>query len=190
MRIATALLVAVTVSGTPFHEQTASADCMSLKLMSRMARIVAWEHRDVVDEVMRDACDANGIKSTRTWPGTAQSMKRSNGTWYYPENGGRAIDRYSLYYPGDKQAKVDDKWYYPDDGDRARDEPSKKRPWHLPVGTSTTTEQGLIDWACPKGRGVSERCNKARADIGAVSGDERVLAVIELAWSARNAGQK
>jgi len=50
------------------------------------------------------------------------------------------------------------------------------------------TEQQLIDWAC--GRIVSEQCTKARADIGAVSGDERVLAVIELAWSAHNAGQK
>ena len=114
-------------------------------------------------------------------------MKRSSGTWYYPANGGRAIDSHSLYYPNDKQAKVDDKWYYPDNGGRARDEPARNRPWHHSVGAGTTTEQGLIDWACQR---AASRCSQARTDIGAVSGDERALAVIELAWSARSAEQK
>ena len=188
MRVAIALVFASTVAGSAFHGQTESADCRSLKLMTRMARIVAWEHRRIVDEETQRVCAANDVQPTRRWTSPSRTdMKRSSGTWYYPAKGGRAIDSHSLYYPNDKQAKVDDKWYYPDNGGRARDEPARNRPWHHSVGAGTTTEQGLIDWACQR---AASRCSQARTDIGAVSGDERALAVIELAWSARSAEQK
>ena len=195
MRIAIALIVASTVSsGAAFYGQTASADCMSLKLMSRMARIVAWEHRGIVAEGMQKVCAANDVKSTRTWTApTKKSMKLSPESWYYPADGNKAIGSKTLYYPAEKQAKVGQTWYYPENGGQARfpplsnPKPTDKR-WRRASGGAHMTEQELIEWACE--RVDSGQCNRARADIGAVSGDERVLAVIELAWSARNPPQK
>ena len=192
MRIAIALLVASTVSsGSALHEQTASADCRSLRLMSRMARIAAWAHRDVVAEEMQKVCAANDVKTTRTWTApTRKSMKLSSRTWYYPANGGSAINGRSLYYPADKQATTGSTWYYPKNGGQARFPPSSNprptdRDWREPRGNARMTEPELIDWACAR-----IQCASARAEIGALSDEERVLAVIELAWSAHNATQK
>jgi hypothetical protein len=192
MRAAVALFVAGTLSSAFAFQNGGSEDCRALKLMSRMARIAAWEHAKVVADEMQKVCAANDVKKTRSWSAPTKTSMKMSTTWYYPGNGGRAIDKYSLYYPADKQAKVGEAWYYPGNGGIARSRPSAKprptdRTWNRPRGTSET-EQDLIEWACQQVG--PEPCNRARADISAVSGDERVLAIIELAWSAHNAGQK
>src|SRR5262245_43838490 len=114
MRAAVALFVVSTLA-SGFAGDT--PDCHGLKLMARMARIVAWESSEVVATEMQRVCTSTGNVDTSTWPAPAKgNMKMALGTWYYPGKGGSAIRSQSLYYPGDGYAKVGETWYYPKGG--------------------------------------------------------------------------
>ena len=93
-----------------------------------------------------------------------RSAKTSSGAWYYPAHG-MALSSSGLFsYPGGKTAKL------------------TSGRWQRPDGTSAT-ESELLLWACQK---LEDRgCRRRLSDITNLSGLDRELAIIELAWSAR-----
>jgi hypothetical protein len=69
--------------------------------MEKLAQIAAWSGRDVVTAQAQIVCAQSRVERSRDWPSpTGGSMKTPDGSWYYPNNGGRAIDQAgAFYYP-------------------------------------------------------------------------------------------
>jgi hypothetical protein len=123
-------------------------------------------------------CAAREVGRALTWPNN-QNARLPSGAWNYP-SGRNAKTSGGLwkYANGGTARSSAGIWSYPD-GRTARFASGR---WQRPDGKSAT-EAELLLWACQKlGDGL---CRRPLSEIGALSGFDKELAIIELAWSAR-----
>lgn len=190
MRLALVALVIVASPVLALQSKPGGDDCRALTLMEKLAQIAAWSGRNLVTAQAQVICAQNRVERSRDWPSpTSGSMKTPDGSWYYPNNGGRAIDQNgALYYPAPPGgvAKLQGTWRYPQ-GILAKSPAPESDPdpqWYPPNGTAMTQSK-LIEWACQ--RLGPDRCRRPLREIQSATGDEKTLALLELAWSAQNA---
>jgi hypothetical protein len=193
MRPVLLALVIIASPVLPAQSKPGADDCRALTLMEKLAEIAAWSGRDVVTAQAQIVCAQSRVERSRDWPSpTGGSMKTPDGSWYYPNNGGRAIDQTgALYYPAPPGgvAKLQSTWRYPQ-GILAKPpapESDHDPQWYPPNGTAMTQSK-LIEWACQ--RLGPDRCRSPLREIQSATGDEKTLALLELAWSAQRAGTK
>jgi hypothetical protein len=189
-------VLAFVLLASPFwrsQSTSGSDDCRALMVMEKLAQIAGWSHREVVTAQGQIVCTQNRVERSRDWPSPiGGTMKTPDGAWYYPNNGGRAIDeRDGLYYPAPPGgvARLQGTWRYPQ-GILAKPPAPDSDPdpqWYPPNGAAMTQSK-LIEWACQR-LGV-DRCRAPLREIQSARGDGKTLAVIELAWAAQNAGAK
>ena len=158
------------------------SDCRALRLIERLARIDAYmpaAFLEMIQKQKQASCATPPAAQTTMW-----SAKHPNGTWSFP-NGETAIFPSGwLAYTRGTPAKLVDKgggidWRYPN-GVMAK---GTDDAWRLPNGSYGAQIPNLVAWACSKvPDGV---CRERKADIDSSQGDEKDLAVIELAWLAR-----
>jgi hypothetical protein len=182
--IVIAILVIVALSAASFGQAPGnSPDCHDLKVMVRLARIgggLQPDHVEMLGTQQRLICGSSEPVTLSRWRSNA-AAKRPDG-WGYP-NATTAIHVNSAGirwgYPRATTAKdPNGRLAYPN-GSTAR---SNGGEWRLPTGAATTVPR-LMEWACL--RLSEEAFNARRADVEMSAGDEKDLAVIELAWSAR-----
>jgi hypothetical protein len=154
------------------------SDCNALRIMKRLARIDAYMPTAFLQMIQKQ--EQATCAAQTTVPAPLWNMKPSDGTWVFP-NGETAISRSGwLSYTRGTPAKLVDKgggidWRYPD-GVMAKGTDDR---WWLPNGSYGAQTPNLVAWACSK---VStEVCQERKADIDTAQGDEKTLAVIELA---------
>jgi hypothetical protein len=193
MRLALLVLLIVASPGLAPQTTTGADDCRALSLMEKLAQIAEWSGRDVVTAQAQLVCAQNRVERSRDWPSpTGGSMKTPDGSWFYPKNAGRAIDNNgALYYPAPPGgvAKLQGTFRYPQ-GILARPpapEQDADPQWYPPNGTAMTQSKS-IEWACQ--RLGPDRCRRPLREIQTATGDEKTLAVLELAWLAQRAGGK
>src|SRR5262245_61499794 len=156
----------------------ANGDCGDARRLLRLARIDGFADVAMIATQVSVWCAANPTSRSLTWP-NRRAAKTLTGTWVYP-NGTTAIGRDGTWnYPSGTNAKSRlGAWLYPD-GTAAK---SRTDRWRRPDRRGVKLEE-LLTWAC--GRLGDDRCRALLREIGELSGDDRDLAVIELAWSAR-----
>jgi hypothetical protein len=179
MRIGLAFVALIVfVSSQTAQPPESLSDCRALRIMKRLARIDAYMPAAFLEMIQKQeqaTCAAQTTAPTTLW-----NVKPSDGTWVFP-NGETAISRSGwFFYTRGTRAKLVDKggdidWRYPD-GVMAK---ATDGTWRLPNGSYGAQIPNLVAWACSK---VSaEVCQERKADIDTVQGDEKTLAVIELA---------
>lgn len=157
------------------------SDCRALRLMKRLAKIDAYmpaAQLQMIEKQEQAAC-AEPPAGPVLW-----SAKHSDGTWTFP-NGETAISSSGwLAYTRGTPAKLVDKaggidWRYPTGGVALVTDGT----WRLPNGSYGAQIPNVVAWACSK---VSAQvCQERKADIESADGDEKTLAVMELAWLAK-----
>ena len=173
----TILVLAIWFVATPAAAQ--SADCGSLKIIERLSRIGNLPaDRLAMVAALRDAACTAASADTSRWKDRSNA-KRSDGRWYYPASSVTAIDPEGrLAYPNAITALYAGRWRYPN-STVALDIRQNRR--QLPSGANVTDAE-LIQWACK--RLPARQCNAGKKDIASAAGDERELALMELAWKA------
>jgi hypothetical protein len=174
-----AIAVALVLFPVDAGSQEASASvCEDSARLARLARIDASPDAAMVRTQSSVWCAAKEAAPALTWP-NKQNARLPSGAWNYP-NGRSAKTSGGVWkYAGGGTARSSSGvWSYPD-GRTAKFESGR---WQRPDGKSVT-ESELLSWACERlGEG---RCRRSLNEIGALSGFDKELAMIDLAWSAR-----
>jgi hypothetical protein len=128
MRPVLLALVIIASPVLPAQSKPGADDCRALTLMEKLAEIAAWSGRDVVTAQAQIVCAQSRVERSRDWPSpTGGSMKTPDGSWYYPNNGGRAIDQTgALYYsapPGEAAEDMALSAGHPREASGARERP-------------------------------------------------------------------
>lgn len=173
--VATTLLLVLGSAGAA--QGTDATPCEHLRLMTRLARIVASPEAGVIAKQADLTCSAR-VEADR-WPNN-QRIRSVAGRWQYPDGATAKTPPGHWYYPDGKTTarSITNDWYYPDGKTQAR---NRRGGWVRPDGRSTTVE-ALLKWSCDRlDEGV---CKELTADYGRTTGDERATVLIELAWAA------
>ena len=163
---------------TPGSQKEGAAICGDAVRLARLARINESPDAEMVRTQADVWCAAKEPRPSLTW-GNKRNARLPSGAWNYP-NGRTAKSSSGVWeYPNGRTARTSSgTWHYPD-GRRAKFESGR---WQLPDGKSVT-ESELMLWACQRlGEG---NCRRPLAEIRALSGFDRDLAIVELAWAAR-----
>jgi hypothetical protein len=156
----------------------ANADCENARRLLRLARINGFADLPMIATQVDIWCAANTASRSLTWP-NRRTAKGLTGAWAYPNGRTATNSSGSWSYPNGRTAKSGTgTWMYPD----GRTAKSASGQWHRPDGRGVTLEE-LLSWSC-KQLG-EDGCRALVREIGELSGDDRDLAVIELAWSAK-----
>jgi hypothetical protein len=152
-----------------------SSDCRDLRMMARLARVGGpADLASMVGTQAEVTCSRGG--EVRRWA-NGNRAKVTSSSWRYPNNQIAKVGG-SWRYPNGKRAKASaNSWRYPD-GKPAK--VSQDR-WRRPDGPSNNLDD-LLKWACSK-VGL-DKCRVHLADFNSAEGDEKDMAVIELAWMA------
>lgn len=183
-----ALITLVSVVGAtwapePLREASWSQEqdsvCADAQRVSRLARIAEADDSASIQAQADLWCAAKEDGRSLNWQ-TGRTARYSSGAWNYPN---RVTARYasgSWNYPNRKTARYSSGVLNYPDGRTARYASGK---WQIPRGTTSVTEAELLSGACARlGDGA---CSRPLKEITALSGFDRELAIIELAWSAR-----
>ncbi len=118
---------------------------------------------------------ALGDQPRAAWP-SGVTAKYADGSWNYPTGVRAKYSDGSWNYPSGVRARyADGTWNYPN-GVRAR---YADGTWSSPSG-ARANERDVLAAAC---RADARRCEWLAASLGSLEGDERMLAVVELAWA-------
>jgi len=159
-------------------QRAARSICEDSSRLARLARIGESPDAGMVSLQADVWCAAKETRPSLTWPNkqnarlpsgawnypSGRIARSSSGLWHYPDGGAARQSSGLLSYPSGKTARL------------------ASGRWQLPDGRPAT-ESELLLWACQKlGEGS---CKRPLSEIRALSGVDKDLAMIELAWSAR-----
>ena len=174
-----AIVVALVLVPVAAGSQEAGAPvCEDATRLARLARLDASQDAAMVRTQAAVWCAAKETAPALTWP-NKQNARLPSGAWNYPSGRSAKTSGGVWKYAGGGTARSSSGiWSYPD-GRTAKFESGR---WQRPDGKSAT-ESELLSWACERvGEG---RCRRSLSEIGALSGFDKELAMIELAWAAR-----
>jgi hypothetical protein len=170
-----------TTQDRPEGAREASADARSIcedsRFLARLARITESPDADMTRLQSDVWCAARETRASLTWPNkrnarlpsgawnypSGRAAKTSGGLWHYPNGGAARQSSGLMSYPSGKTARL------------------ASGRWMMPDGRSAT-ESELLLWACQK---LGDSCRRQLAEIGALAGFAKDLAIVELVWSAR-----
>jgi hypothetical protein len=175
-RLALLALVLLPVSMGP--QDTGASVCRDSVRLARLARINDAADAELI-RIQSDVwCSTRERDRDVTWPGN-RAARLPSGAWNYPD--GRVAKTSGgvwKYANGQTARGSSGAWNYPS-GRPAKFESGR---WQRPDGRPAT-ESELLLWACQRlGDG---QCRRPLAEIRALSGFDKDLAIIELAWAAR-----
>ena len=158
--------------------QEARSICEDARRLARLARIDDSPDADTIRTQAEVWCAARETRSSLTWS-NKKNARLPSGAWHYPNGRSAKTSGGLWHYPGGRTARVSSGvWSYPN-GRTAKFESGR---WQRPDG-QTATEAQLMIWACEK---VADgNCRRRLSEISALSGFDKELAIIELAWSGR-----
>jgi ribosomal protein L32E len=150
------------------------SDCDNLRMMTRLARTAGpGDLATMVASQAEVTCARGG--DIRRWENN-NAAKLGDDSWRYPN--GKAAKLGTVWrYPSGTAAKLGSNWRYPNN----KAAKLGSLVWRRPDGESGKLDD-LIKWACS--RLPPEKCKVHLDDIGRATGDEKDMAVIELAWAA------
>jgi hypothetical protein len=162
------------------------SDCRALRLIKRLARIDAYMPVGLLELIQKQeqsSCAARVPAETVLWS-TGEKAKYADGTWHFPNGVTAIFPEGRLGYTRGTPAKLVDKaggidWRYPTGGVALVTDGT----WRLPNGSYGAQILNVVAWACS--RVSAEVCQERKADIDSAQGDEKTLAVMELAWLAK-----
>ena len=162
-----------------------TADCVHLRMLSRLARLgsLAAKHAEIIAQQEMISCTARTEEKSFRWS-SGSTAKSADGSWDYPSGLTAKYADGRWNFPSGRTAKSKDgSWSYPSGATAKR----STGQWQRPSGASVA-EAELLTWAC----GVigHESCKPRLTEIGEASGDERDLAILDLAWTAQQATKK
>ena len=171
-----ALLALVLLPVSP--QDTGASVCRDSVRLARLARISGAQDADLI-QIQSDAwCAARERDRDVTWP-DKRAARLPSGAWNYPD--GRVAKTSGgvwKYANGQTARSSSGTWNYPN-GKPAKFESGR---WQRPDGRSVT-EAELLLWACQ--RIGDSQCRRPLAEIRGLSGFDKDLAIVELAWAAR-----
>ena len=173
-----AIVVALVLVPAAAGSQEGTSVCDDSTRLARLARIDASPDAAMIRTQSNVWCAAKETAPALTWP-NKQNARLPSGAWNYPSGRSARTSGGVWKYAGGGTARSSSGvWSYPD-GRTAKFESGR---WQRPDGKSAT-ESELLSWACERlGEG---RCRRSLTEIGALSGFDKELAMIELAWAAR-----
>jgi hypothetical protein len=161
----------------PQPQQPASGDCSDLHQMLRLAEMSAADPAAIraIEAQRAVSCSWGSQRNGTTYWPNGNVAKYSSGTWYYPNGNVAKYSSGTWYYSNGNVAKyASGTWYYPN-GNVAK---YASGAWYSPTG-SRQDPQSLIAQACQNN---PRRCYGKVERIRELQGDERDLALLELAW--------
>ncbi len=172
--VALGLLSLITGSA---QEGTASI-CTDSARLARLAQIDESPDAGMVRTQSGVWCAAEETGPALTWP-NKRNARFESGAWNYP-NGrtGKTSGGVWDYSNGRTARTSSGTWSYPD----GRTAKFASGRWQRPDGKASS-ESELLTWACQQ---LGEnRCRRPLGEITRLTGFDKDLAIIDLAWSAR-----
>ena len=175
-RLAVVALVLLPVTSGP--QEAGASICRDSVRLARLARINAAPDADLIKTQSDVWCATRERYRNVTWP-DKRAARLPSGAWNYPDGRVAKTSGDVWKYANGQTAKSSSgTWNYPS-GKPAKFESGR---WQRPDGRPVT-ESELLLWACQRlGDG---QCRRPLAEIRALSGFDKDLAIVELAWAAR-----
>jgi hypothetical protein len=173
-----ALVALVLLPSTAGPQNSSASVCEDSKRLARLARINEAPDAEAIRLQSDVWCASKEVRPNVTWP-DKRAARLPSGAWNYPSGRvARTSGDVWKYANGQTARSSSGTWNYPS-GRPAKFESGR---WQRPDGKSAT-ESELLLWACQRlGDG---QCRRPLAEIRALRGFDKDLAIIELAWAAR-----